>query len=72
MIAEKWDAGEMGCGELLIELAFRMKKLSPGQVFELKALDPGAVEDIPSWCRLTGHALVSAEHPIYFIRRRQN
>ena len=72
MIAEKWDAGEMGCGELLIELAFRMKKLSPGQVFELQALDPGAVEDIPSWCRLTGHALVSAEHPIYFIRRRQN
>jgi len=72
MIAEKWDAGEMGCGELLIELAFRMKKLSPGQVFELKALDPGAVEDIPSWCRLTGHALVSAEHPIYLIRRREN
>ncbi|HXX20725.1 MAG TPA: sulfurtransferase TusA family protein [Candidatus Acidoferrum sp.] len=72
MIAEKWNAGEMGCGELLIELALRMKALAPGQVFELTALDPGAVEDIPAWCKLTGHALVAAEHPVYRIRRREN
>jgi len=71
-IAEKWNAGEMGCGELLIELAGRMKALAPGQIFELTALDPGAVEDIPSWCRLTGHALISAAHPIYQLRRRNN
>jgi tRNA 2-thiouridine synthesizing protein A len=72
MIAEKWDAGEMGCGELLIELASRMKKLTPGQVFELTALDSGAVEDMPAWCGLTGHTLVSAKHPVYQIRRREN
>jgi tRNA 2-thiouridine synthesizing protein A len=72
MIADKWDAGEMGCGELLIELAGRMRALAPGQVFELTALDPGAVEDIPAWCGLTGHSLVSARHPIYEIRRREN
>jgi tRNA 2-thiouridine synthesizing protein A len=72
MIAEKWDAGEMGCGELLIELAGRMKALAPGQVLELRALDPGAVEDIPAWCGLTGHSLLSARHPIYEIRRRKN
>ena len=62
----------MGCGELLIELAVRMKQLAPGQVFELTALDPGAVEDIPSWCRLTGHALVSAAHPVYLLGRRSD
>ncbi|HTR47279.1 MAG TPA: sulfurtransferase TusA family protein [Verrucomicrobiae bacterium] len=72
MIAERWNAGEMGCGELLIELALRMKSLAPGQLFELTALDPGAVEDIPAWCKLTRHALVSAEHPIYVIRRRDD
>lgn len=70
--AAKWDAGDMGCGELLIELAMRMKALAPGQVFELRALDPGAVADIPAWCGLTGHVLVSAQHPIYEIRRREN
>ena len=62
----------MGCGELLIELAGRMKSLAPGQIFELTALDPCAVEDIPSWCRLTGHALISAAHPVYQLRRRNN
>ncbi|MGD0955409.1 MAG: sulfurtransferase TusA family protein [Candidatus Acidiferrales bacterium] len=72
MIADKWNAGEMGCGELLMELAPRMKALAPGQIFELTALDPGAVEDIPAWCGLTGHSLVSAQHPVYRIRRREN
>ncbi len=72
MIAERWNAGEMGCGELLIELALRMKQLGAGQVFELTALDPGAVEDIPAWCKLTGHGLISAKHPVYQIRRRNN
>jgi tRNA 2-thiouridine synthesizing protein A len=69
-IAEKWDAGEMGCGELLMELAMRMKRLASGDLFELTALDTGAIEDIPSWCQLTSHHLVSAQHPVYLIRRR--
>lgn len=71
-IAETWNAGDMGCGELLIELAGRMRALAPGQILELHAQDPGAIEDIPSWCRLTGHSLVFAEHPIYRLRRRSN
>jgi len=70
MVAETWDAGELGCGELLVELAGRMKKLVPGQVLELRALDAGAVEDIPAWCALTRHSLVSAQHPVYRIQRR--
>jgi len=72
MTVEAWDAGEMGCGELLMELAGRMKALTPGGVLELRALDSGAIEDIPAWCGLTGHFLVSAEHPIYRLRRRAN
>jgi tRNA 2-thiouridine synthesizing protein A len=72
MLAETWDAGEMGCGELLVELAGRMRKLASGQVFELRALDPGALEDIPAWCTLTRHSLVSAQHPIYRIQRRED
>lgn len=70
-IAGSWDAGDMGCGELLIHLSERMRALAPGQIFELRAQDPGAVEDIPSWCRLTGHTLEYAAHPVYRIRRRK-
>jgi tRNA 2-thiouridine synthesizing protein A len=65
-----WDAGEMGCGELLIQLKIRFQKLGPGELFQLVARDPGAPEDIPAWCRLTGNKLVVADHPKYLIRRQ--
>lgn len=66
-----WDAGEMGCGELLIELKFRLQELNPGSVMELITLDPGAKQDMPAWCRLTGHKLLFADHPKYKIENRQ-
>lgn len=72
MIADAtWDAGDLGCGDLLLQLRFRIETLEPGRVLRLVALDPGAPADLPAWCRLTGHALVAAEHPVYFIRRRE-
>jgi len=70
MPSQRWDAGEMGCGQLAFELHLRIKKMSPGESLELIARDPGAREDLPAWCRMTGHTLVSAEHPVYVIRRK--
>lgn len=69
-IDEHWDAGDMGCGELLMQLSGRVKRLKPANVLRLVALDPGAVEDIPAWCKMTGHRLLSFEHPQYLIERR--
>ena len=68
----EWNAGELGCGELVLELHLRMQALSPGQVLRLVALDPGAPADLPAWCRLTGHTLLSSEHPVYLIRRKES
>jgi tRNA 2-thiouridine synthesizing protein A len=65
-----WDAGDMGCGELVLQLRLRLLELPPGHVMWLRARDPGAIEDLPAWCRMTGHALLSAHHPDYWIRRR--
>ena len=67
-----WDAGDRGCGELVLELKMRIERLRPGQLFELRARDPGAPADIPAWCRMTGHALVDAHPPIYRIRRKES
>ena len=67
-----WDAGEMGCGELLVQLKIRLRELRPGELFHLVAHDPGAREDIPAWCRLTGNELVVADHPEYLIRRQRS
>ena len=65
-----WDAGDMGCGELLIELKFWLQDKAPFAVVEVIALDSGAKEDMPAWCRLTGHRLLEASHPKYKIERR--
>jgi tRNA 2-thiouridine synthesizing protein A len=66
----RWDAGEMGCGRLVSELRSRMKELKPGDRLEVVARDPGAPADLPAWCRMTGHTLVSAAHPVYLIERK--
>jgi tRNA 2-thiouridine synthesizing protein A len=67
----EWDAGDLGCGDLVLALWGRLQALPPGQVLKLTALDPGAPADIPAWCRLTGHALVDERHPVYLIRRKE-
>lgn len=67
---DAWDAGGMGCGELVFLLAMRMRAMRPGAVLLLTATDLGAPHDIPAWCRMTGHPLLRADHPQYFIRRK--
>jgi tRNA 2-thiouridine synthesizing protein A len=66
-VSERWEAGDMGCGQLVFELRRRVDRLKPGERIEIVALDPGAPTDLPAWCRMTGHVLVRAEHPIYVI-----
>jgi len=69
-ITAEWDAGDMGCGELVMSLRLRMNDLPAGAVLKVRATDPAAPEDLPAWCRMTGHPLVAMQHPIYFIRRK--
>lgn len=68
----EWDAGDLGCGELVMELMLRMRKLESGQILRLTALDPGAPADIPAWCRMTGHLLQHQDlaAQVYFIQRK--
>ena len=66
-----FDAGDLGCGDLVLELRIRLRALRPRQVLELYARDPAAPEDLPAWCRLTGHTLLAAHHPRYWIRRKE-
>lgn len=67
----EWDAGDMGCGDLVLELRLRLQKMRAGKIMKLCARDPGAPEDLPAWCRLTGHILLRAEHPTYWIKRKE-
>lgn len=71
-VPTQWDAGNMGCGELILELKLRLGPLSPGSTFKLIARDPGVPEDLPAWCRMTGHRLVSAAPPEFLIERKSS
>lgn len=67
-----WDAGDMGCGELIVKLKFRLRdELGSGEILKLTASDPGAPEDIPAWCRLTNNPLLHHDHPEYFIQAKE-
>lgn len=54
----EWNAGDLGCGDLVIELRLRCRE-APGRLIKVVATDPGAPADIPAWCGMTGHALVA-------------
>jgi TusA-related sulfurtransferase len=55
------DAGEAGCGELLILIAQQIKTLSPDAVLEVHAYDLAAAVDIAAWCRMTGQLLLDQQ-----------
>jgi tRNA 2-thiouridine synthesizing protein A len=69
---DQWDAGDLACGPMLLALKGRLEKLSPGQVFRVVTRDEGAPVDVPAWCRLTGHVLLDASHPVYHLARRKD
>jgi TusA-related sulfurtransferase len=66
-----YDAGDQGCAAgPLDEIAAQIRRLAPGQTLEVRATDPSVANDLPAWCRLTGHLLAKHEGDRYLIRRR--
>lgn len=39
-------------------LAIRFRAISPGRVVVVVNYDLGALEDVPAWCRMRGHAFL--------------
>lgn len=68
---KEWDAGDIGCGQLVLELGQQLRTLNEGEVLKVIARDSGAREDLPAWCKLTGHTLVEFAHPEYWIQRKK-
>lgn len=66
-----YDAGAQGCADgPLDEVAARLRRLAPGQTLEVRATEPSVANDLPAWCRMTGHELVTHDADRYLIRRR--
>lgn len=71
-IARRWEAGETGCGVLIVGLKREIQRIQAGELLQVTALDAGAAADLPAWCRLTGHTLVAADHPTYVLKKRDD
>jgi TusA-related sulfurtransferase len=59
MADHTFDMGDQGCGEMAMSLRRAMQDLAPGDCMTVLSRDLGAPADVPAWCRLTGHELVS-------------
>ena len=44
----------------VIRVQNAMESLAPGDVIEVLCTDPGAMSDVPAWCRVNGHEVLEA------------
>jgi len=45
-----------------------VSELSPGDEVEITCTDPGALNDIPAWCRINGHIVLEThEEPGHIV-----
>ena len=52
------DLRRLLCPMPVIRVQDKVAELSPGTRIEAVCTDPGALHDIPAWCRLNGHTLI--------------
>lgn len=55
------DVRGMLCPLPVIHTQNRVKALRPGARLTVLATDPGAVIDIPVWCRINGHKVLETD-----------
>ncbi|SCZ65198.1 sulfurtransferase TusA family protein [Thiohalomonas denitrificans] len=53
------DARRLLCPMPVIRTQDRIAALQPGDILEVVATDPGAINDIPAWCRINGHKVLA-------------
>ncbi len=49
------------CPIPVIRTQNQVKRLAPGDILAVVCTDPGVEHDIPAWCRINGHRIVSTE-----------
>ena len=58
MSSYRLDARNMLCPLPVIKAQDRAAELQAGDILEVICTDPGALNDIPAWCRINGHEVV--------------
>ncbi len=53
------DARNMLCPLPVIRTQDKVAELASGDILDVTCTDPGALNDIPAWCRINGHSVIS-------------
>ena len=60
MSMQQLDARRLLCPMPVIRTQDRIKTMQPGEQLEVICTDPGALHDIPAWCRINGHRFIES------------
>jgi tRNA 2-thiouridine synthesizing protein A len=55
------DARNSLCPMPVIKTQNKVAELKAGDTLHVICTDPGALNDIPAWCRINGHTVISTE-----------
>ena len=58
MTSYQLNARNLLCPMPVIRTQDRVAALQPGDELEVVCTDPGALSDIPAWCRIHGHEVL--------------
>ena len=61
MCSYRLDARNMLCPLPVIKTQDRAAELQRGDILIVTCTDPGALNDIPAWCRINGHEVLNTE-----------
>lgn len=53
------DTSRLLCPMPVIRTQDKIKTLQAGDILEVTCTDPGALQDIPAWCRINGHEIIN-------------
>lgn len=61
MAAYTLDARNLMCPMPVIRTQDKIADLKSGDTLEVTCSDPGALNDIPAWCRINGHTVIETK-----------
>ena len=61
------DARNLLCPLPVIRTQDRVEKMSAGECLQIQCTDHGVINDIPAWCRINGHEVLSIDEQEYEI-----
>lgn len=58
MVERSLDATGLSCPLPVLKARKALRDMAPGQTLEVLTTDPGTIEDIPAFCKSSGHELL--------------